>query len=723
MTMRALRCAAAIAAALLLPHLAPPAAAGPPPLAILPGDLTDGLNSIFAPGSPGLVAVLEPGAAPVLLDAEGLPVIAAAESRQRRIVAFGHSSYATAEAFKREDDASLMARLIRWAGRGNGVVGVRDESLIEPLDKLGFLAVMLDGDFAPSEGITPTVLILSESRLSDRRREAVRRHLAAGGGLLVAQTGWGWQQLNNDAPMDQNHWNQVLADAGLAFTDQFAKKNMEGGFDAVAPNPLAHPLRALDRLTAPDNTLSRPDREQAAAAVLLAVRSTGPDHPFRGQVRELAKDSRVVTPSQSRPVRAGDALSRIVLAAQLEDLKTTPIAQRPAHPAAADFPGSVPADAERITRTVSITPASRGWISTGLYAAPGEPIRVTTARPEGLRLRIGCHKDLIWHLDTWRRAPEITLSIPLAEGETVVASPFGGLVYIEAEGDKAAAEVTITGAVAAPLFMLGQTTSEDWREIRNAPGPWAELASDKIIVSVPSSLVRELDDPAAVMRAWDEIADAAADLATIPRERDRPERYVADIQISAGYMHAGYPIMTHLDAAPAMVSEEKLRAGQWGLFHELGHNHQSPLWTFEGTGEVTVNLFSLYIMETVCGLGINSGHDALGNREKQIKSQFAKPIAERTWPGDPFMSLILYQQVREEFGWEPYKKVFAEYHAMPRDEQPRSQQDRRDMWLVRMSEATGRDLGPFFAAWGMQLTDAARAKTAHLPAWMPEGME
>ena len=72
--------------------------------------------------------------------------------------------------------------------------------------------------------------------------------------------------------------------------------------------------------------------------------------------------------------------------------------------------------------------------------------------------------------------------------------------------------------------------------------------------------------------------DACADLAARPRERARPERYVTDVQISAGYMHAGYPIMTHLDAAARFVDlrASGRRKGDWGLFHEMGHNHQQP---------------------------------------------------------------------------------------------------------------------------------------------------
>jgi hypothetical protein len=35
-----------------------------------------------------------------------------------------------------------------------------------------------------------------------------------------------------------------------------------------------------------------------------------------------------------------------------------------------------------------------------------------------------------------------------------------------------------------------------------------------------------------------------------------------------------------------------IRYDHWGHFHELGHNHQDSIWTWECTGEVTVNFFS-----------------------------------------------------------------------------------------------------------------------------------
>lgn len=213
-------------------------------------------------------------------------------------------------------------------------------------------------------------------------------------------------------------------------------------------------------------------------------------------------------------------------------------------------------------------------------------------------------------------------------------------------------------------------------------------------------------------------------LATVGHLRRRPERIVPDVQISAGYMHSGYPIMTHLDVAAMTVDLARMQAGSWGHFHELGHNQQVRDWTFDGTGEVTCNIFSLYIMEKLCGKPPGQGHDSM--QPERVMRRFLQHIRgdagakwER-WGNDPFLALIMYHQLRMGFGWEAYQKVFAEYRDLPASERPRTEQARRDQWMIRFSRAVGRNLGPFFEAWGVPVTTDAREQIASLPIWMPE---
>ena len=64
-------------------------------------------------------------------------------------------------------------------------------------------------------------------------------------------------------------------------------------------------------------------------------------------------------------------------------------------------------------------------------------------------------------------------------------------------------------------------------------------------------------------------------------------------------MHSGYPIVTHLDVCEkscinCILDLNKMKTvGNWGLFHEIGHNMQRPEWTFEG---IWLELFKLKLI-------------------------------------------------------------------------------------------------------------------------------
>jgi hypothetical protein len=161
--------------------------------------------------------------------------------------------------------------------------------------------------------------------------------------------------------------------------------------------------------------------------------------------------------------------------------------------------------------------------------------------------------------------------------------------------------------------------------------------------------------------------------------------------------------------------------GVWGLFHELGHNHQSRDWTFGGTGEVTVNLFTLHVFDKVCNYYEESRPRLFGEaRSKTIREHLDGGADFDKWKRDPFLALLMYMQVREAFGWDAYKKVFAEYRALPKDQRPKTDDEKRDQWLVRLSRTVGHNLGPFFETWGVPTSEAARDTISDLPVWMPD---
>jgi len=690
--------------------------------------LTKDVKEIAAPGAPGNVCVFGPAAFVVVAGKEGksshAAVVAAARAGKGRIVAFGHTGYLDAGTLALADTGKFLDNALAWAGGAAKptLVVPRSKPLADALAKRGFTIAN-----TPLAQLQPgQVLVLSAHALADADVPVIAKFISAGGGFITCSTGWGWAQ-GGRSLANEFAGNKLLAPLGLVFGGNTVSKTTANGFAVGAVSPLLHAGKALDAARAATK-LAKDDQAQAAVT-LTAVAQSLPDSDklFLPQLRALRSQPGVNTvPSAKSPVKAEQLAARVLVSLEGRDLEKVPPAQVKAHPAAANFPGPVPTTAKRESASVTVNPKIPGWHSTGLYAAPGEVVTVrvpASATSLGWKVRIGAHSDSLWHLDSWKRFPDVSRSFAVKAAETPVASAFGGLIYVETpkSGDAGEVKVEFANAVRAPHYVHGRTTLAEWKELRAAPAPWGELETRKIVLTLPASVLRTLEDPVALMKTWDETLDLVADLAAIPKDRPRAERIVCDEQISAGYMHSGYPIMTWLDMPPRLVSDAHMRKGDWGIGHELGHNHQVPDWKFEGTGEVTCNLFTMYVIDRIGGTKPANGRVGL----PVVAEKFAKYTAGgkpdfAKWKADPFLALAMYVQLQHAFGWDAYKKVFAEYRALPAGERPKANGDRMDQWMVRFSKTVNRNLGPFFQAWGVPVTEPALASIAKLPAWPKE---
>jgi hypothetical protein len=127
----------------------------------------------------------------------------------------------------------------------------------------------------------------------------------------------------------------------------------------------------------------------------------------------------------------------------------------------------------------------------------------------------------------------------------------------------------------------------------------------------------------------------------------------------------------------------------------------------------------LYLLETLCNKAPVHGSFTPPVRAKNEAKYIANGADFAKWQADPFLALIMYQQLRDAFGWETYQKVFAEYRDLPAAEHPKTDLEKHDQWMVRFSKAAGRNLGPFFQHWGVPTSEGARQSIAKLPAWTP----
>lgn len=676
--------------------------------------LTSGVTRVAKPGTPGVVSAISPDAVSFLITNDGrtlLPVASAGRLGKGRVAAFGQGGYLSMEAVREGDTSKLLDNVIQWcSGRtGKLKVGYLDPNDREWIAMLAFEPVKLDRGLLESDLRRVDVAIIEATMESP----VIENYVKRGGGLITAHTPWGWMQLNPGKDIaTQMPMQSLLHQAGLSFSDGYSDRIWPAkNYEEAARVNAALAISALDK-----------DGVQASTTIMAALRSTTERDAFNRDIRRAVSTGAVVFPTAKTPLSAKDSLARLALTVRhLDRLSGKPMPK--VEPSASDFPGAVPADAPRVETNFTLPLSKRQWVSTGLYAAPGEEITVTASMIlAGVSVQIGCHSDEIWRLDQWERHPEITTRKALAPPLTRITSPFGGLIYLVVDRTSTLPDqkLTITGAVRSARYVHGQTTREQWQEQLKYSAPWVEIGSDKVIFSVPLADAKKVPDPVALMDLWDRCLDLYSELDGRPLP-DRAERIVCDRQISAGYMHSGYPIMTWMDHSIELsLSVKQLTsAGTWGHWHELGHNHQKDAWTFDGTGEVTCNLYSLYLMQKIAGKTL---WDRIGGEKQKVQAYLAKGGNFEEWKREPFLALTMYAQLIEAFGWDSMKKYLRSYEGPNAGTMPTTDEEKRDQFMTRYSKVVGKNLAPFFKAWGVPTSAGAQGSVRSLGSWMPKGV-
>jgi hypothetical protein len=396
------------------------------------------------------------------------------------------------------------------------------------------------------------------------------------------------------------------------------------------------------------------------------------------------------------------------------------------------FPGLVDTP-DRLGKTrVEIDLAVPRWHSTGVYAVPGEVVTISLP-PElvadGIAgIQVGCHTDNVRpRTPDLDRFPTITRYFRITGPTMNVACAFGGPIYIDlrqplSKGGKAT--VTLKGGAAMPIYRTGDSL-DTWKNVRNAPAPWAEFQGKHLIITVPANVARTLDNPDEILAFWDQVVEVQDGFIGYTK-RTSPERFVYDRQISVGWMHSGYPLMAFDKVAQEMFDMKLLhKKGNWGCFHELGHNHQSLFgsyenaWTFDDNVEVTVNLFSAYTYVKVLGGETTEKESHNYWNSANLDKNLAKEYKPGTvyGKGSHLYRSLFFAHLAAEFGWDSLGKCLSSYWDLNASEQPKDDLAKRSLFLVRMSKTTGYNLAEFFTNWGLETTEAARQQVASLPTY------
>ncbi len=704
------------------------------------------------------------GSAGALLEGGGGEVFAAYGTvGATRCVAFAHGAFLIGGVLhENESGKNLVLNSVRWSGKGmRARVGVAPglEALQEVLRMNGLEVEEVEPGVLGDAGVD-VYCVIGHKITSGDEVAAVRAFMKSGGGLVVAATPWAFGKKFSDFSREFPG-NRLLSGIGISFSSSGTVRTggrlvVSAPRDGDIPDPQrvpiaeskAGPVAAARRLAKEGKTLPADEKRRLVSQMLEGVSLEGKDLlAFRDAVLALDETVGPVVPTKEEPVPGkGESLKTAIVRVQTVLAMSLPAAEVRKISAADDYPGSVPDDAERLTETVTIDATSRpgtkkpSWSrpgsvvsSTGLYAPPGEVVRVSVPANlagEGFKVRIGLYRaNLLEKKDAWWRYPQLSRDFEIEKRVTEAANAFGGMIYLVTPRGASfgEVEVEVEGAVRAPSFFLGKTDPSDWKDtIRKYPAPRAELGCDGIIFELPSDYVRGVSDPVELMEFWNSVAREAAELLVIDRDDLRPERAAVERQIVAGAMHSGYPVGTHISSFAQKVVDlaELKEKGGWGIFHELGHNHQQRVWYLPGTTEATCNLWSVRLSEEVLGISRDDAHrgtDPFNRRQAIVKYVGGGKNFEADW--NTFTALEMYLQYQEAFGWEALQRVFEAYNDLPKEEEPADQQDRNDELLRQMSVSAGRNLGPFFLAWNVPVSESALASVADRPDWEEDPMK
>ncbi|XP_029964013.1 TRPM8 channel-associated factor homolog [Salarias fasciatus] len=637
---------------------------------------------------------------------------------QGRVIVASHEGL-----LKLEEMAPFWKNALLWLDEGrNGVVGAANDQIRKVLGHSGLKCEKTDFKRGLSVFVSPSSI--------DKHADEILDFVAEGGGLLVGGHAWWWAQTHKDqSPLVDFPGNKVLNQMGLSLLGSTLK-----GGKFKAPNPsqalkdmyhFRHHLHRFachvnvgEKLTKHEEDCLRKLSHDCSTYLRMKAHDCSSYTQVVSILTDLFKKSGMPQVSDSCPIKNAKDQVLLHMGTELYKVCKNPdellpclIKDNPLLPVVYNY---------KITVDVN-TAGGEEWISSGLYLSPGMKTYIAIPKEivnKGWKIQIGCQTDTL-KSNELKRAPSVHERFPVSSEMMLVWNLWGGLIYLVAppKTQVQGVEAIVQMAVPAPYYKCGVTTAEQWALLRTAPSPWAELEFENIILTVPSEVIRSLDRPDKLQLLWDEIMRGIADLAAVPHKFVRKERFVADVQISHGFMHAGYPVMTHKSSAAALVNVEGARTkGMWGAIHELGHNQQRGSWEFPPhTTEATCNLWSVYVHEEVLNLKREKVHNAVKpeNRSKRIEGYVKGGRKLSDW--SMWTALETYLQLQGQFGWDAFKKVFAAYQKMTNI--PKDKHAKMNLYAETFSQTVGMNLCGFFQAWGWPIEADTEQKLSNLPPW------
>ena len=390
-----------------------------------------------------------------------------------------------------------------------------------------------------------------------------------------------------------------------------------------------------------------------------------------------------------------------------------------------EFPGFIPADLARVNTEITLAGQTaettnpetaftpKGWQSTGYYAAPGEEVTVTVPTGvNGLKYRIGGFTDILPdNATSYARYTDMDKEGELLPGENTIMSYFGGHLYFFYETSGNATTLQVAGVVKSPDYIKGETDAVAWKkEIDTTIMPWAELRSSKVVLTLPTNILKTVSDPEALLNFYDDMITLDYD-GFYSTTSPQAWRLRTDVQTSTGKKATGgYPavILKGLDSAVVRIAALQ-DPNIIEVCRSFAATYQQP------------ELGGQYFSDAYLSLPYHRLH-----HRNQIwpvaNTQFEGAIGSFVQSSDPakrYNDLASAQQVgifiqlAQQYGWNIFTYIAKQVRE---NAAPIVDQDKNDALAMYATEYANQNLTPFFEAWGFTLSSYATNYMAQFPA-------
>ncbi|HDR7798793.1 TPA: wall-associated protein [Bacillus tropicus] len=369
--------------------------------------------------------------------------------------------------------------------------------------------------------------------------------------------------------------------------------------------------------------------------------------------------------------------------------------------------GDVEGMRELHQRRMSFSP----YEPTGIYVKPGEEVVIQVEGTQQIKAYIG----------TYSYEKEEPKQFNLHPGENKISSLNGGLLYFYNYHNTGEVVAKVKkGGTPNPLFILGKHTTKDWkRMLAENPDPYAiEMKGENSLLTMhPETVAEHLkqEDPTALLKKHDEIINIEHKISGLSKDgvgvanQGKHSIHFVEDWYTDNYMYATYYRTAYSKGnLESVLNLEELTNDGWGPWHEVGHQHQQDTWLWDGLGEVTVNIYSLAVQTTF-------GHKTRLEQEGRYEAAFAylgKPDAQEKM--NEFEKLVMFWQLHLAYGDQFYPRLHQMYRMLQNTEMPKSDEEKKQMFIYMTSKVAGQNLIPFFKEWGLTPSDETREKIEKL---------